>query len=395
MLLLELSHNPDLAKLLDEGFILEVCGPHLLVHEIPYVNSQKEIKMGTIVTVLSFINPTLIGKPIDHTVHFSGETPCDENGVQLSSIINTNGIPIITPNFEAHYFFSYKPNCGFYENYYEKITAYALYLSSFAKILNPFVSEKSKKTKMLLSGSDVFKYPDTNSARAKIDYENCKFHNLKIGIIGVGGTGSYILDLVSKTQVKEIHIFDDDNLQLHNTFRTPGTLPDELIMEMIDLKKVNYLYSVYSRMHLGIKAHPYKIVLENIVELKELDYVFICIDNNEVRFMIVNELEIMDVAFTDVGLGVVKNENGLLGTIRVTSACKENYDHLKDVIGNKELEEDEYNTNIQIADLNCLNAALAVVKWKRYVGFYVDLKMENHTLYHIETNRIINDNPKT
>lgn len=395
MQLQELSHNPDLAKLLDEGFILEVCGPHLLVHEIPYVNSQKEIKMGTIVTVLSFINPTLIGKPFDHTVHFSGETPCDENGVQLSSIINTNGCPIITSDFEALNFFSYKPICGYYENYFEKISAYAHYLSSFAKIINPLMSEKPGKTKMLLSGSDVFKYPDTNSARANIDYENCKFHNLKIGIVGVGGTGSYILDLVSKTQVKEIHIFDDDDFQLHNTFRTPGTMLDEIILEMKELKKVDYLYSVYSRMHLGIKVHPYRIVLENIVELKELDYVFICVDKNEIRFMIVSELAKMDVAFSDVGLGVVKNENGLLGTIRVTSASQNNYGHLHDVIGIKELDEDEYNTNIQIADLNCLNAALAVIKWKRFVGFYVDLKGENHTLYHIETNKIINDNPTT
>jgi hypothetical protein len=32
----------------------------------------------------------------------------------------------------------------------------------------------------------------------------------KIAIIGLGGTGSYVLDLAAKTPVKEIHLFDGD-----------------------------------------------------------------------------------------------------------------------------------------------------------------------------------------
>jgi len=148
-------------------------------------------------------------------------------------------------------------------------------------------------------------------------------------------------------------------------------------------------------MHLGIKPHPYLITQENINELTDLDYVFVCVDNNEVRAMIVNNLIKMELAFSDVGLGVVKRENGLLGTIRVTSANKNQNDHISETIEKIEGEENEYNTNIQIADLNCLNAALAVLKWKRYVGFYMDLKEEYHSLYHIETNKIINDNTST
>jgi len=388
---LELSLNADLKKLEDEEYSIEIRGSYLLVHDIPYVNSQKEIKYGTIVTLLSFVSPNIIGKPIDHTVNFAGEAPCDENGNQLISIINEGGAPIVTSDFEARYFFSYKPPRGYYENYFEKIDTYAHFLYAYAKLIDPLVAEKRGKSAAKLIGGDVFKYPDTNSARAKIDYENTKFRNLKIGIIGVGGTGSYILDLVSKTQVKEIHIFDDDELQLHNTFRAPGTLPDETINNMKDLKKVDYYYSVYSRMHLGLKVHPYRITNENINELHDFDYVFVCVDKNEVRFMIVNELVKMGLSFSDVGLGVIKSEKGLLGTIRVTSANKKKFNHLNEVIGSKESEKNEYNTNIQIADLNCLNAALAVIKWKRHVGFYTDLKEEHHSLYHIETNKIINN----
>lgn len=392
MQLVDINHNPDLKRLEDEGYVIEVNGSHLLVHEIPYVNSKKKIERGTIVTVLSFLDPTKIGKPINHTANFIGEAPCDENGNKLLSIINESGPAIITTDFHASIFFSYKPLKGDYENYYEKVRTYAHFLTSYAKLIDPSVTEKPGKIATSIIKSNVFRYPDTNSARAKIDYENTKFHNLKIGIVGVGGTGSYILDLVSKTQVKEIHIFDDDVLELHNTFRAPGTVTDEIIQNMSKIKKVDYYYSVYTRMHLGIKPHSFNITSENIYELYDFDYVFVCVHTNEVRFMILDNLTKNRVPFSDVGLGVVKKDSGLLGTIRVTSADQKQYDHLNETIGRNEDEENEYNTNIQIADLNCLNASLAVIKWKRHVGFYVDLKDEHHTLYHIETNKIINDN---
>jgi hypothetical protein len=42
----------------------------------------------------------------------------------------------------------------------------------------------------------------------------------------------------------------------------------------------------------------------------------------------------------------------------------------------------EYNRNIQIADLNALNAALAVIKWKKLFGFYRDMKSASQPVHH-------------
>ena len=44
-------------------------------------------------------------------------------------------------------------------------------------------------------------------------------------------------------------------------------------------------------------------------------------------------------------------------------------------------DDDIYNENIQIAELNSLNACLAVIKWKKYIGFYQDKNHENFTYY--------------
>jgi tRNA A37 threonylcarbamoyladenosine dehydratase len=52
----------------------------------------------------------------------------------------------------------------------------------------------------------VFNYLDTSSSRANIEAVVDKLKQLKIGIIGVGGTGSYVLDLVSKTPVRQIEV---------------------------------------------------------------------------------------------------------------------------------------------------------------------------------------------
>ena len=53
--------------------------------------------------------------------------------------------------------------------------------------------------------------------------------------------------------------------------------------------------------------------------------------------------------------------------------------------------ENEYRTNIQIADLNALNAALAVIRWKKMCGFYHDFDHEHHSTYTIDGNLLTNE----
>ena len=52
---------------------------------------------------------------------------------------------------------------------------------------------------------------------------------------------------------------------------------------------------------------------------------------------------------------------------------------------------DEYRTNIQIADLNMLNAALAVIKWKKLCGVYDDLEKEHRSTYTIDVSMLLGE----
>jgi hypothetical protein len=53
--------------------------------------------------------------------------------------------------------------------------------------------------------------------------------------------------------------------------------------------------------------------------------------------------------------------------------------------------DNEYDKNIQIADLNSLNAALAVIKWKKLHGFYADQENEFFSTYTIDCNMLTSE----
>jgi len=50
-----------------------------------------------------------------------------------------------------------------------------------------------------------------------------------------------------------------------------------------------------------------------------------------------------------------------------------------------------YDSNIQVADMNALNAALAVAKWKQFCTFYQDLRQVHHTTYSINSHSLTKD----
>ena len=86
--------------------------------------------------------------------------------------------------------------------------------------------------------NSIFVYADTNASRATITDITDKLRNQKIGIVGLGGTGSYVLDQVAKTPVSEIHLYDEDIFCQHNAFRAPGAPSKELLEE--SRKKTDY-----------------------------------------------------------------------------------------------------------------------------------------------------------
>jgi hypothetical protein len=387
MLLAQINRSSDLKQLVDEGFEIEVKGGHLIVHHIPYVNSKREIRYGTLITPLSLNNNVTL-KPDTHVMGFMGEHPCNKDGSIISAIQHSSPNQQVADGFVMNHTFSNKPPNG-YENYYHKVTQYEKIISAPAKSLDKSVTSQTYKVFECLEDESVFHYIDSNSSRANINHLNSKFKGQRIGIVGVGGTGSYILDLVAKTAVDEILLFDADDFLQHNAFRAPGAASIDTLNKR--MKKVDYFAEIYSQMRRGIKAYPEYVTENNIEILYGLSYVFVCVDSNSARSMVISNLKKFGVTFIDVGLGVNVVDDNLIGQLRVTVGTPEKYDHIPKRIGSASMEDDEYATNIQIADLNALNALMAVVKWKKLCGFYQDLNQEHNSTFTINTGQLIHE----
>jgi hypothetical protein len=386
-----ISRSADLERLRNEGFELEVRSGYLIVKHVPYANASGEVCYGQLVSELTLAGDTTT-TPNTHVIYFAGAFPCNADGSEIAQIKHSSGRQALAEGLVVDHSFSNKPSAG-YRDYFEKITRYVAIIGAPAVAIDP---EATARTFAAVSSEDeqsVFCYLDTASSRAQITAITAKLARGKVAIVGLGGTGSYVLDLVAKTPVREIHLFDSDVFLQHNAFRAPGAAAIETLRERP--AKVDYLKTIYSRLHRGIHAHPRRIDASNLELLDGMEFVFLCLDSGAQKRAVVEALERSGTPFIDVGMGLYVDEESLTlhGTVRVTTSTPDQRAHVHEHhrIAFAEVEDEAYAHNIQIADLNALNASLAVIRWKKLWGFYGDLEHEHHSVYTINGNLVINE----
>jgi tRNA A37 threonylcarbamoyladenosine dehydratase len=383
-----LTLDNHLKRLQEEEYNVEIRSNHLLVHDVPYLNERHEAKYGTIVSTLEVNGDVIISPLTQHVVFFTGEQPFKNDGSKFTFASPVTPYDII-PGLKVYFQFSTKPSPDRgYDNYYDKMTRYITLLSNEAMAVDSNVTPKTYATIHDNDVDSVFRYRDTASGRAGISAINAKLSSHKVAIVGLGGTGSYILDLIAKTPVREIHIYDGDEFLQHNAFRAPGAAS---IKDLNRSKKVHYYFRIYSNMRYGIIPHSHHVDESCIDLLKAVDFVFLSIDRNPIKRVIIDKLVSLNIPFIDCGMGVSKANEKLRGTIRITSCTPSKTDHLSTRIKYDNQSENEYETNIQVADLNALNAVFAVIKWKKMCRFYNDGCQEHHMTYSVSSNIIANE----
>ena len=363
---------------------------YLLLHGVPYVTAKRETSRGTLVTDLN-VNDNKTLTPKDHQVWFTGEHPCKANGAPITALGGSVATQTLCDGAVVQRRFSNKPPEGF-PDYHSKMTHYASILTNEARALDPDVKVCTFKVIHEAPGTSVFHYADSAGSRAGIAALSAKLAMDKIAIVGLGGTGSYVLDLLAKTHVKEIHLFDGDRFYQHNAFRAPGAASLE------DLKsqrhKVQYYADTYSKMRTGIISHPSAIDDTNVAVLGAFSFVFVCVDRPQVRRLIADHLHSAKIPFIDCGMEVehVEETQSLIGTCRCTLSTPKKQTHFyRHVTTNQSEADDLYRRNIQVVELNSLNAALAVLRWKKYCGYYSDFHGEHQSVYVIETHHLTRD----
>ena len=385
-----IARNSDLRRLQKEGYTLRIVdGGYLLTENVPYVTARREVQEGTLVTDLT-LSGDLTVRPTTHVAHWTGEFPYDASGNKLLALILENKTKgSLADSIPPTYQLSAKPN-NRYRDYHHKVTTYVEILSREARHISPGATAQQWR---VLGDHDeaesVFLFADTASARQNTTDLARKLQHERIAIVGVGGTGSYVLDLVVKTWAREIHLFDDDPFLQHNAFRSPGPFSrDELKGGPI---KSTFHAARYSRMRKALTAHNTCIDETNVHQLGAFDTVFLCMDGHPIKAQILETCMAHDTLLIDVGMGLYRVNDSLAGTIRTTLCCAKRWQHADtciDMAGDEA--PDEYERNSQLAELNALNAALAVIRWKKARGFYNDLAREFNSEYIIDGNRLIN-----
>jgi hypothetical protein len=226
-----------------------------------------------------------------------------------------------------------------------------------------------------------FVYTDTASSRAGYSAVAAKLRNQRLAIVGLGGTGSYALDLLARSPVSEIHLFDGDVLKQHNIFRSPGMLNYFDLLEPV--LKADYYAGRYAKLRRGIVPHGIYIDDLNVDQLATFDFVFVAVDKVAARKVICEYLLANGIPFIDCGMHVdmAADQASLYGQVRATMCTPLKNDHYAGKVPAGGLDGDDiYASNIQIAELNCLNAVLAVYRWKVHCGFYFSTSAREHSL---------------
>ena len=138
-----ISRNPDLKRLRDEGYDIEVISrKYLLIKNVPYVNVSKEIKRGTVVSELALAGDDTI-QPNTHVAYFIGEHPCNADGSIIEQIKHQSGKNQLDKDLTIDHSFSAKPKPqDVYKDYHHKMETYVAIISGPAEAIDPSVTAR-------------------------------------------------------------------------------------------------------------------------------------------------------------------------------------------------------------------------------------------------------------
>lgn len=385
------SRNDDIERLVRKGYAAAYDSGYLVIRDIPYLDQEGKLRIGAIVTKLEFIDQDKVVQQ-DHQILFAGGVP---HQLDKSPIANLGGGPHQLALSErckdvvVERSFSNKPKeSGKFADFFEKIESYVNIISGPAMVLHD-VTPYTFKANFESTDKGIFKFQDSLTSRAEITDLSAKFDNDVIAVFGLGGSGGYALDFLVKTPVKEIRAFDLDYFHVHNAFRSPGKLdPDEL-----GKSKAHVYEKRYENFRHGLRILPKYITADCVEDLEGVTFAFVCVDKGSSRAGIFDLLIEKRIPFIDVGMGLSKKTDGLGGMLRATyyptnkaAAMKRlNLAELQDT------PEGIYGTNIQIAELNALNASLAIMLFKKLRGFYSSEEAILHMLFNVSDMKIVSE----
>jgi hypothetical protein len=363
------SHNPFIKDLDELGYQVDFVGGYLVICGLPYLDQEGGLKHGDWVSPLD-LNGAVIDVPKNHQAWWRGGRPHDQSKREMRLGGGAHRVTV-APDFVTDYSFSFKlQESGenrSYRSFEEKAQTYLDAITAPALAAYPDATPfRGIEIKAAAQGSPL-RFPDTMSASYNINDVSSLLRGKKVAIIGLGGTGSYILDFLARTHLELIALFDDDKVHVHTIFRMPGFIP-----RAIGGFKVEALAQQYGQWHAGLDPVPERITPENIGRLSDFDFVFVSVDDGPARLNIVDWLSAKGIAYVDCGMGLDRSSVGLSGFVRITGTDRKAFENNVNTpyLPTENAKNDEYRKQAQIAELNALNAAMAVIRFKQHFKLF-------------------------
>ena len=272
-------------------------------------------------------------------------------------------------------------------------------LHRYAKHIVGAVSAAGYIEPAALASPDPFHIPNTFEARAAIAPVQDRIRSQRIAIIGLGGTGAYLLDLIAKTPVSEVHLLDSDCVDWHTFKRAPGAPTAEEI-ELVragSLLKVDYYHSKYAAFRDGIHPHPIRVdspsMFAEFLSDHPVDYAFVCIDqltdgDSPRQDSVYRAVTEAGVPFIDSGVSITLEDCAVRGAV-TTSSHDAGSDAWKDAIPNARLDGGAPSyRNVQLPEVNAAAATFAVMEWRRRTGQYFSESPSFYQKFRLEKGRI-------
>ena len=357
------------------GWHIEIGGNHIAVAGVPY--RQHDGASGVCqVTVWVHEDGRTMTAPPDG----SGATHAARlGGVTGGKAYHANGDPVgnvIWTDNSHECVISIKLDSGNYADAWHALLNYCSIVAAAAQAGGEQEPQRINR---------VFQFEILGENTPDIREWQDKAGDQRIGIVGLGGVGLWLLDLMSKTDVGEIRIWDGDHIEGRNLVRAPGWAGQDAIGK----NKAEYFGQLYSQFRTGISICTEYLDPDGPSDLfDDLDFVFIAIDRADTRGALCERLEEAGVSFVDVGMGIERQQGEVRGSLQVFFSGRDAGRWrigIPTIVG---VGEQEYHI-LQLADLAALNASLAVGVWRRHIGQYAEDNEDWLVRYSVESNTLL------